>query len=455
MNKTIQSLMTAAVLFFWAAACTLVNASDTARNNIIILSLNALRQDHLGVYGYGKNTSPNIDRLSAECMVFHNAVAHSHWTLPSQASIHTSKYVHSHTIFERTSRLLDDELTLAEILKLYDYKTAAFVGGLDLVAEYGLDQGFDVYDDRTGTKAMRSALSMLPKIKRWIKKNRKRNFFTFVQFYDIHPPYENTEEYADESTEPYDGPLAGVTLDYNLLKMIHENRIYSENSEDQLESRDIDYIVRNYDAGIRLVDSVLGDLINFLDKLELMDNTILIITSEHGEELNDRGFFNRFGNKNLYDEVIRVPLIVRLPGKNGKKDIESQVQLVDIMPTVLDLLGIPVNRGAQGTSLKKLIDGEPGAEGSPYAYSQAGKDKWSVRTVEYKLIADGEKYELYDLRKDPGETANIASKNSQKVYELAQKYSMFRNQISDVPDKDNRIELTDEMKRKLKETGYW
>jgi len=423
--------------------------------NVVLISLNSLRADHLKSYGYRKDTAPNITRFAEGAAVFEQAIAQSHWTLPSLASLFTSKYVHTHGVYERGGRLSEKELTLAETLKMQGYRTAAFTGGLDMAGIQGLEQGFDVYFDDTGKTPMGSFKEIMPRALKWLSGSKNGRFFLFIDSYDIHPPWDKPEPGGGDSA--YAGILKGLRLDYNLLRDCKSGVCMVNGKEERLAAGDFGYINLRYDAGIRYADRFIGELLAKIEEMKLSEKTVIIITSEHGEELSDHGSFDRFGRKNLYEEVIRVPLIVKCPGinSNGSR-VASQVQLIDIIPTILDLLGIPAVKEAQGVSLVPLLERGGQKDFNRYVYSEAGVDKWAVRATDWKLIYEKGNYELFNLVSDRSETENIAPQKPAVVYELVQKLLKWRRKTkTDKSPDDTRLALTEEMKRKLKEAGYW
>jgi arylsulfatase A-like enzyme len=424
--------------------------------NVVIVSLNALRADHLPAYGYAKDTAPNISRFAAGSAVFERAAAQSHWTLSSLASMFTSKYVHSHGLYERGGRLSEREVTLAEALKAGGYRTAAFTGGLDMSAVYGLSQGFDVYFDDTGSAPMGSFKEIMPKAVEWLAAHAHDKFFLFVDSYDIHPPFDKPAPAGEVSG--YSGALKGKTLDYNFFRDFKDGELSVDGKKAALTKEDMAYINSRYDAGITYADKFVGELLDRLGELGLSGNTMVIVTSEHGEELGDHGSFDRFGSGNLHEEAVHVPLIVKLPGKDLKgRRIPAPAQLIDLMPTILDLLGIPPAAGAQGRSLAPLImGGEAEKDLNKYVYSEAGPHKWAVRSVDWELIYDDGNYKLSRLAGGEAGSGNAAAENPAVVYELAQKLMEWRRKTrtGGSPD-DTRVALTPEMKRKLKEAGYW
>jgi arylsulfatase A-like enzyme len=428
------------------------------RFNVVLISLNSLRADHLSGYGYNLNTAPNIEKLAKDGFLFERAEAQSNWTLPSQASLFTSKYVHSHGVFNRDQKITKKELTLPKILKLYGYKTAAFVGGLDMVAEYGLDQGFDSYSDKTGGSPTISFKETMPEILKWLRKNKNEKFFLFIQSYDIHYPYSHPEPYDHMYDRDYDGVLSGLTIDYPFLKTIRNGKVLLKGKQEALGAEDIGHIIAHYDGGITYADKFVGEFLDEIGKLKLSGNTIVILTAEHGDELYDHGNFDRFGKNILYEEVTRVPLIIKNPALNSKgKRITGLVQLVDIMPTVLDFLKIPVNKESQGASLLPLMEGKNANDDfDKYVYAEADNLKRSIRGKEWKLIDSAGAYELYNLVEDPREKNNLASLRPELVYELVQRLSEWHEKTrTAATSNERRLVLTPEMKDRLRKSGYW
>lgn len=432
--------------------------SNNNRPNVVFIIINAARADHLGTYGYKRDTAPNIDRLAKKAVIFEQAIAQAHWTLPSLASILTSRYPHTLGIYERGQKIPEEELTLAEILKRYGYKTAAFVGGLDTDAAFGFAQGFDYYFDETKDSPIGSFKDIIPNAIEWLKDNKNNKFFLLIHGYDVHPPFNQPAPYKDMYDPDYKGIIDELPLDYSLLKNIRKDSVFINGKTVKLSKEDINHIIANYDAGISYADKLIGEFLNTIDNLDLSSNTIIIITSEHGEELLDHGSFDRFGKSNLYDEVIRVPLIIKNPNIDFKGErITNQVQLIDIMPTILDFLGIPIDRESQGLSLAPLIQKRGVKDDfNQYVYSEAGLQKWAIRTSQWKLIYDNGSYQLYNLKEDNLEVNNLAVKRPEVVYEFAQRLSQWRQETgTEIGLYETRIELSEEMREKFKKAGYW
>lgn len=379
--------------------------------SVILVSIDTLRADHLGCYGYGRRpTSPNLDRLASEGTRFAQVIAPSPWTTPSHMSLFTSQYPTVHAvdapIASAQRRLAGDKTTLAELLRDRGYRTAAFTGAGAISALYGFWQGFDLYDEtpRGATGREGEDLPVIyGRARAWLESEGERPFFLFLHTYEVHNPYTH-----------------GTFL---------------EDGEDygELERR-----TRLYDGGIAFADGYLGRLRGELERLGLAGTTLLVVLSDHGEDLAGRYPADHwyYHGHNLYDELLLVPLVFSGPGVARGRVVGDQVSLLDVMPTLLELTGTegPGGQPVQGLSLAPHLDprGAPApgeGPGHPYAFAEAvnrGPERKAVRTSEHKLVwmpspdQTGRSpvrtpiptLELLDLRGDPGETRNLVAEQS-------------------------------------------
>jgi len=344
-----------------------------AGQNLLVITIDTLRADRLGAYGYSKANTPHLDELASEGVVFEDVVAQVPVTLPSHASLLTGLVPPTHGVRDNTYFRLDLEAqTLAEVLKGQGYETAAFVSAFVLDSSFGLDQGFDVYDDEVageaeiaGTIAERRGELVTRSFVSWVeKRSSDRPFFAWLHFFDPHLPY------APPSPYP-----AG------------------------------------YDGEIAYVDAQVGRVLETLEAKGLGKDTLVVVTSDHGESLGEHGekshgFF-------VYDATLRVPLILKsaasLPA--GER-IATPVRTIDIFPTVLEALDVPVPDESQGRSLLSLVKGEATEPAPAYAecYVSELNFRWAplvaLRERGYKYI-EAPRPELYDLSADPGETRNL------------------------------------------------
>ena len=366
----------------------------------------------------------------------------------------TSKYICAHNVDTRNTKLGTKDKTLADVLKIYGYATAGFTCGLDTASVYGLNKGFDLYNVYNGNQVVGSFADVVPKALNWLKDNKDKKFFLFLQSYDAHPPY--SDRVKAGFSRDYKGVLKKYRLDYNTLKNINGDLLLSGGSRDKLSVEDLDYITSRYDDCIEYLDGYIGKFLAALDDLKLSSKTIVVICADHGEELGDRGTFNRFGNQNLYQEVLRVPLIIRDPALKEKgRRVSALVESVDIMPTILDLLAIPVGHELQGKSLVPLLNGNGDIVVHKYAFAEASKNKWMILSADgWKLVYSPEKVELFNLNDDPRESHNVVEDNAGLQVSLMKEFFFWREHHKE--DKaDNYLKLDTELIEKLRSAGYW
>jgi arylsulfatase A-like enzyme len=309
-------------------------------HNVILISLDTLRADHLGLYGYHRNTSPHMDTFAQEGIVFENAVVQSPWTPSSHASIMTSLYPTYHGVYSDSPMLDTRHMTLAELLQEAGYQTAAFTDGGWMKGEFGLHQGFDIYDDQGGGIAQ-----IIPRAKEWLNKNGSKPFFIFIHCYDIHSPYNPPLPYNSIFHEfPYTGHLVPSS---NNLVLANQNKLATSEA-------DLKHFISLYDGGIRYTDEKIGEFLSYLRKSGLKDHSLITITSDHGEEFKEH---DRFLHGQLYFRPhLHVPLIMQIPNYPKKTiRIKELVRSIDLLPTILEISGLPSNQQAQGRSLLPLI----------------------------------------------------------------------------------------------------
>lgn len=478
--------------------------------NVVLIILDALRPDYLGCYGYPKNTSPVIDALAQESVLFKNAFSTFPLTLPSVVSIFTSLYPSSHEMKHIFKDVLPDRVyTLAQILKVYGYSTAWFGTRKDPQSGSapGVLRGFDRSYD---LKNIESSIEILP----WIRKQGNGAFFLTVHSYQTHEqafPYARFDNeflkgipvaFLDEidlilkktwaeireqimaDPEAMDKILdkKWMSKHRDLLMRPYSRKVMMQNLRDFLEGNYIwmanrimanarNFILslegarmRQYlllsDAAIRETDQELvGRLIKTLKDQGIYDKTVIIITADHGNEYKEHGLMGH--GCALYDESLRVPLIIRVPGIKGKVKVDAFAENIDIAPTVCDILGIPASYQMQGVSLRKLWEDESGDGEKEYVISQSiGSDLVAIRSVRWKLIMaenDGEAKELFDLKKDPGERVNVLDVNPGIAKQLRQDYFL---KIKGLPryQKGGSCflpEIDEKTRENIKKTGYW
>jgi len=395
------------------AALSLSCGREPAPLNVVFIGLDTVRSDHLGCYGYGRDTSPAIDRLASEGTLFEYAVSHSPWTLPSFASAFTSLYPTQHGAGFLRSSMGRRFPTLGTVLTNNGYATGAIVNTAALNPVFGIDRGFAHYDvtpitaGRVADGTTRAALE-------WIDAQGESPFFIFVHYYDPHLPFTPPAPYDTIFDPEYAGPL-GNSFDPEFLMT---DRMKGFARMNAFPGRDKEHIVALYDGEIAFADQAIGDLLEGLDSRGLRENSVVVFMSDHGEEFFDHGGFAH--GHTLYEELLRVPLIFRLPGRipDGAR-VPGMVRLIDIMPTLLSLLGIDADASMEGRDLGALFRGEAAAEPAPAgallkqeALSEAllyGPEQKSITAFPYKLIMNmaSRTEMLFNLDRDAAEAENL------------------------------------------------
>ena len=412
-----SALAIAAVLLL---ALTAGCERETPRLNVLIIGVDTLCPDHLGCYGYGRGTSPEIDALASRGVLFENVISHSPWTLPSFATVFTSLYPTQHGASALNSQLRTDHPTLAMMLLKRGYSTAAIINAPFLRPEFKLDRGFEFYDykppfaDRLADGTTTDALA-------WIDGHMGEPFFMFVHYFDPHLPYRPPPPYDTRFYPDYAGDLT-ASFDLNLFPRARATNFETMKS---LTAEDWDYIRALYDGEIAFTDRAVGRLIAGLDERGLTDNTLIVFLSDHGEEFFEHQGFEH--GHTLYDELIKVPLIVSLPGRVPERArVTEHARLVDIAPTILDFLGIDCADHLEGVSLKPMIDGGETCGGgrgllpAGIGFSESmlyGTERKCVVAYPWKCIYDivsGE-HLLFNLNADPDENENLADTNPEAL----------------------------------------
>lgn len=395
--------------------------------NYVLVTVDTLRADRIGCYGYSDIETPCMDMLARRGIKFERCISQTPLTLPSHTSLLTGTYPTFHGVRDNGGFLVPQELlTLAELFKDREYRTSAFVAAYVLDSKWGIDQGFDYYFDqfdlskyktislgnvqRRGDEVIDEALS-------WLDKNSEENFFTWIHLYDPHTPYDPPSPFR----ERYPG--------------------------------------RPYIGEIAYTDSQLGRLWDYLTEKGLLDETILIFASDHGESLSEHdeqthGFF-------IYQEGIHVPLVIVTPfDKLQGLSRKSVVSLVDVMPTILEMEEIPIPDQVQGRSLVPLfMNGSEERENFAYAetfyprYHYGWSELTSIQDDKYKLIVAPE-LELYDLDSDPQERKNLATLEPETTRRFMRAAEEFQEQSSHGSFEVDYRQMDEEARQKLSALGY-
>ena len=367
------------------------------------------------------------------------------WTLPSHMSMFTGRYPSEHKITNKViitnsqeevpanlSSISPGIKTLAEILKEKGYQTAGFTGGAGLDSDFGFDRGFDVYEDDQNFGGFEDSV---PQAIEWVKSNKDNKFFLFVHGYNVHGQYVPEEGYDNRFLDfEYKGNLTGSKREQMELREegISRGNIF-------LDSEDVNYLSSLYDEKVNRADGWVGVFLFEYENIDIANKTIYIITSDHGEELYEHGRIDH--GHSLYEELVRVPLIISTPELNSKVVIDKLVSNVDILPTVLSLIGYSDKFDQNKIMYREryLLASDYESPASVYMetdYRYANHLR-GVRSGDYKLIRDLEFgiEVVFNLRDDPAETSNIIDINQTEVIklrDLLQEYlSSFNNEWSD------------------------
>ncbi len=417
-------------IFFLLIALTAAQATaqtpEKSAPNVVLITIDTLRADHLGCYGYKQIKTPNIDGLAADGGRFERAYTPVPVTLPSHTAMLTGTYPMLSGMHDFSgNKLSPQQPTLATVLKQAGYATGAVVASAVLDSRFGLNQGFDFYYDHFDFSRLEEA--NLDEMERpgnvvadqaldWLGKNSQKKFFLWMHLYDPHYPYRPPEPYIREyATQPYDGEIA-------------------------------------------FADEQVGRLLRFLKEKGLYQNTVIVLSGDHGESLGEHGekthgFF-------IYNTTLHVPLIIHLPGKSGALAVGDPVSLVDLMPTVLAATGVDIPSQVQGRNLLPVLRGEK-ADHDRTLYGETFLPRihfnWSelrgAENTKYHFI-DAPRPELYDLTKDPGELRNLFPEKKAVAEEMRAKLAGLIREYSAGKELAEKTGLDPALMERLKSLGY-
>lgn len=390
--------------------------------NVILFGIDTLRADHLGCYGYRRSTSPNIDSLAETGIRFGRCFSQAPKTAPSFMSIMTARYPTYHGITSNISGFGSDVRTyvldlkvptLAEILKSQGYRTGAFTDGGNLYGQVGFDRGFDYYSENSDYSNRNRMPGVIPEdeIAYWIRESKNENFFLFFHTFAVHNAWAVPHQYPKVFANAYKGKLLVEQDLFRRLKVPKDRspRRFFLDLVDINDPADIEYLQAIYDGAIKYVDDFIGKILALLEELTIAEKTLLIFTSDHGEEFLDHGMLS---HRQLYNELLHVPLIIKAPQLKRPTVVSQHVRSIDIMPTALDLLGIKKETIFQGVSLMQTLEKDRGlmviAEEESMGFSIMDKKYKYIYPKYKKEMITGE---LYNLETDPREKINIASEN--------------------------------------------
>jgi len=426
-----------------------------ARPNILLVSMDTTRSDHLSAYGYPRRTTPRLEKLAAQGVRFDTAYSPSATTAPTHASLFTGRYPITHGVSKNGYPLSPRFETLAELLSNGGFETAGIVSSYVLTAKFGLGRGFDLYDEDfseamvpqgvtlweghevegkfygSADDTTRRALDFLE-----TRSQPERPFFLFVHYFDPHDPYLPPPGY-----EPPFRP-------------------------GRKEALKLKRTIFLYDTLIAFTDQEIGRLLDGLTRLGLEEDTIVIVTGDHGEGLMQHGHMRH--GLHIYEESVRVPLIVRWPGRlEAGRVVGTPVEILDLTRTILEMAGLDAASGLQGRSLVGLLSGRESGdeERAIHLYRRfyaegvtdgiyAKGEKFGIRVGRWKLIEgpDEGTVELFDLSTDPMETRNLAPDRSEIVRSMTLRLQAWRRENESV--REELPAISDEDRARLEALGY-
>lgn len=457
------------------------------RSNVILITIDTMRADRISAYGYTKHVTPNLDRLAKEGVLFESAFCDVTWTTPSMTSVMTGLYAAKHGFRSSYETLKSEATTLAEVMHDHGYQTAAIIASYPLHSIFGLNQGFDLYDQefsaplmidpqlefgpvpprssagvvaseqmkavgdflvaKAASDAYRPDPDVSERVVQWLRHERHGPFFLWIHYFG-----------------PHEKPT-GIT--------------------DTIEDRRVQMAA--YDPDVLIADSAIGRVLDALDELRLTDHTVVIVHADHGQSLGEQDYFGH--GRNVYDATQRIPLIIRAPGLGPRGErVHGLARNVDLLPTILDVTSMPIPASLDGASLRSALTGSvPRERVSTYVETylsatslfsdlvdpatglQVGFRRVGVRSEDWKYVINDpiplvdrdialpeevrRKYystELYDLNADPGETTNVVAQH-------ADLDEHFRNEVWDQQrsrDLTQPIVLDESTRDRLRALGY-
>jgi arylsulfatase A-like enzyme len=437
MNKAVRRL--ASVLT--AALAAGPGCGRPAPRAVVLVDLDTLRADRLSIYGNPRPTSPHLDAFARSATRFEWAFAQAPYTLPSQVSILTSLYPQTHGVVRPKDSMGSEAFTLAEAFHAAGWRTAAFVDGGFVAASLGLDQGFESFVE-FGQQGL--AKSEAP-IAEWLRAHSREPFFLFIHTYDTHSPYAPPEPYRARFTAGMAAPTPGFEPTTEALEEVRAAR---------LSPNDLEYARALYDGEVAFVDDWFGRLTRQMEELGLSERAVVAVVSDHGEEFREHGSFL---HEKLYATVTRVPMLVRTSGGTSGQVVRAPVETVDLMPTLLELAGLPLPQGIEGRSLAATVRSgaalPPPRAGLAHSYLFGGQRAVVDGDLHLILSIQTGRAELFDYRNDPLEQMDLSATRTADVARLVQ---ALRTRTRALPGRPvvRAITLPDDVKASLRALGY-
>jgi arylsulfatase A-like enzyme len=426
----------------WSSPRIDVDEVRDPRPSVILISLDTLRADHLGCYGYSRPTSPHLDAFAARNVRFEHAIAQAPWTRPSHRAMLSGLYP--------SEKTQGPERFLAVPFWLAGYRTAAVTAGGQVDSRFGFGAGFEAYRVEHWVESPERLVEGLAS-------SSPEPFFLFLHTFAIHEPYTDTR-FTVGMPPGRVGDRFTKALEQRLGQSIQpEERRYAE---------------ALYDGGIAYTDERLGRFFAAAERAGWLERAIVVVTSDHGEQFWEHGNWGH--GQTLYDHQLRVPLIVSLPGAlrrslgeagSGKRVVAEQVRLVDLYPTLLELTGLPRPRLLAGRSLRPLLAGEPQSPVEAFAENVNIRpvERKGLRTQRYKfvltfprraMVGGPQEYQLFDLRADPGEQTNLAKAHPELVQSFLKR--LLQHHGGELNDYEEEVpeDVDPELRKRLQALGY-
>jgi len=449
------------LLLMWALPAA---AGEIQRYNVIIITADAMRADMIGPNGNTQVQTPNLDALAREGVTFTRAYCNITTTTPSHATLFSSLYPHDHKAFSNTAKVSDAIVMLPEILKAKGWHTAGIANfswlNLDIS---NVPQGIDEFHS---CKRILKA----DKTNRWVlkfldsRKDKPQPFYLWVHYIDNHTPYyapeKITRKYYPEDKDPRAGKSGTLQEAWPLFPEHNRDNQYFKKWLRGIT--DAEYIVATNKGSVTWVDERVGEMIARLKKNGQWERTLFVFTSDHGESLGEHGLWFLHGG--LFEPTARVPLIVRVPGGPADRKVDSLVSLVDVMPTILTRLGLPLSKQLRGKDMWRTMEGKS-LSGGAVLLEHAGNYILGVVTARYKYIYHRRtkdiypsypmkrgKEELYDLQNDPKEEKNLINEKPELAKEMGLLLKKLRS--GQKKFKSSKAKIDKETEEMLRSLGY-
>jgi arylsulfatase A-like enzyme len=421
----------------------------------VVFLLDTVRSDHVSSYGYARTTTPAIDALAREGVLFRQVASYSTWTLPSVVALLSGDY--PPLVFDDRLRM---KWSLVEAFAKAGYRTAAFTEGGYVSRRWGMDRGFQHYSEEAHTEDSTNEIEgTFRDARRWLEANGDSPFFLLIHTYEAHMPYTNRD-----FAQGLDPGRVGPTYQLEFLETVRSGEIV-------LTTEERDYIRALYDGDILSVDRHVGEFLELLEDLGLSERTVVVVTSDHGEEMGEEfeTFIGGHGHS-MRDNLLLVPLVIRDPTRTfPERRIDVQVRLIDVIPTIAELLGAQLEAPISGRSLVPVLEGNEKAHRAAMSgQNNRGTPRISLRDGRYKYVATIESgaesdapaalavppKQLYDLQGDPGEDLNLVGDKPRLARTMANVLARWYNGLGE-PRADATSEVLDEkLMRRLQALGY-